>query len=113
MLSRRFHRWADQYVVRDPEKNRPVILNNWEATHCKFDESRLVKLFDGARDVGAELFLLDDGWFGNDRCARNDDRHGLGDWQVDGPNFLAACLISPVRHSGVTSDLAFGLSRKW
>ena len=83
LLSRRFHRWADQYVVRDPAKNRPVILNNWEATHCNFDESRLIKLFEGASNVGAELFLLDDGWFGNDSCARDDDRHGLGDWQVD------------------------------
>ncbi|MCI6549865.1 MAG: alpha-galactosidase [Prevotella sp.] len=82
-LSRNLHRWADRYVVRDPDRDRPVLLNNWEATHCDFDEQRLTKLFDGARQVRAELFLLDDGWFGNDSCARNDDRHGLGDWQVN------------------------------
>ncbi len=80
--SRRFHRWANTYAVRDADKVRPVLLNNWEATHCDFDENRLVSLFDGAREVGAELFLLDDGWFGNGEHSRDDDKHGLGDWQV-------------------------------
>ena len=80
--SRRFHRWANEYGVRDSQKLRPVLLNNWEATHCDFDEERLCGLFDGAREVGAELFLLDDGWFGNGEFSRDDDKHGLGDWQV-------------------------------
>lgn len=80
--SRRFHRWANQYGVRDSQKLRPVLLNNWEATHCDFNEERLCSLFDGAREIGAELFLLDDGWFGNDEFSRDDDKHGLGDWQV-------------------------------
>ena len=56
------------------------MLNNWEATHCDFDEDRLKQLFDGARQVGTELFLLDDGWFGNGSYSRDDDKHGLGDW---------------------------------
>ncbi|MDE5666579.1 MAG: alpha-galactosidase, partial [Duncaniella sp.] len=60
----------------------PVLLNNWEATHCDFDEERLVGLFDGAREIGAELFLLDDGWFGNGEFSRDDDKHGLGDWEI-------------------------------
>ena len=59
--SRRFQRWAMANAIRDAEKDRPVLLNNWEATHCDFDEDRLKQLFDGARQVGAELFLLDDG----------------------------------------------------
>lgn len=80
--SRKFHRWAKRHVIRDPQKDRPVILNNWEATHCDFDDKRLVSLFDGARQIGAELFLLDDGWFGNGDFSRDDDKHGLGDWQV-------------------------------
>ncbi len=80
--SRRFHRWANQYAVRDADRPRPVLLNNWEATHCDFDEDRLVGLFDGAREVGAELFLLDDGWFGNGDFSRDDDKHGLGDWNI-------------------------------
>ena len=80
--SRRFHRWANEYAVRDADKPRPVLLNNWEATHCDFDEQRLVGLFDGAKEIGAELFLLDDGWFGNGEFSRDDDKHGLGDWAI-------------------------------
>lgn len=78
--SRRFHSWARAHAIRDAQKDRPVLLNNWEATHCDFDEARLKQLFDGARQVGAELFLLDDGWFGNGPYSRDDDKHGLGDW---------------------------------
>lgn len=81
-ISRKFHRWARAYGIRDAEKDRPVLLNNWEATHCAFDEERLKGLFDGARQIGAELFLLDDGWFGNGAYSRDDDKHGLGDWEV-------------------------------
>lgn len=78
--SRRYHRWAMKHAIRDAYKDRPVLLNNWEATHCDFNEDRLKELFDGARQVGAELFLLDDGWFGNGSYSRDDDKHGLGDW---------------------------------
>ena len=79
--SRRYHRWAMKYTIRDAHKERPVLLNNWEATHCDFNEERLKELFNGARQVGAELFLLDDGWFGNSPYSRDDDKHGLGDWE--------------------------------
>lgn len=81
-ISRKFHRWSTYHVIRDPQKNRPVLLNNWEATHCDFDEKKLTALFDGAQKVGAELFLVDDGWFGNGEFSRDDDKRGLGDWQV-------------------------------
>lgn len=80
-VSRRYHRWARKFGVRDAQKDRPVLLNNWEATHCNFDEAHLIELFDEARQVGAELFLLDDGWFGNGPYVRDDDKHGLGDWE--------------------------------
>lgn len=81
-ISRKFHRWSTDHVIRDPKKDRPVLLNNWEATHCDFDEKKLTSLFDGAQQVGAELFLLDDGWFGNGEFSRDDDKRGLGDWQI-------------------------------
>ena len=93
-VSRNFHRWARRYGIRDGDKPRPVLLNNWEATGFNFDEQRIVGLFDGAKQLGAETFLLDDGWFGN-RHPRNDDHAGLGDWQVNtnklphGLSFLA------------------------
>lgn len=93
-VSRNFHRWARRYGIRDGDKPRPVLLNNWEATGFNFDEKVIVSLFDGARDLGVETFLLDDGWFGNAH-PRNDDHAGLGDWQVNtnklphGLSFLA------------------------
>jgi alpha-galactosidase len=58
-VSRNFHRWARRYGMRDGYKPRPVLLNNWEATGFNFDEGRIVALFDGARVLGADTFLLD------------------------------------------------------
>jgi alpha-galactosidase len=81
-MSRNLHRWCNRYAIRDGGQPRPVLFNNWEATGFGFDEGRLVSLFDGAKEVGAETFLLDDGWFGN-KHPRNDDHAGLGDWQVN------------------------------
>jgi len=81
--SRNIHTWGVNYTIRDGKKDRPILLNNWEATFCDFDEKKIVSLFDGAKSVGIELFLLDDGWFGNGKYARDDDKHGLGDWDVD------------------------------
>ncbi|WP_017258124.1 alpha-galactosidase [Pedobacter arcticus] len=80
--SRNLQKWARKYAVLDGEESRMTLLNNWEATHVKFDEEKLVELFDGAKQLGVDLFLLDDGWFGN-KYPRNDDKTGLGDWQED------------------------------
>ena len=81
-LSRNLHRWARTCVLRDGNHPRAVLLNNWEATFFKFNEQKLVSLFDGAKAVGCDLFLLDDGWFGV-KHPRNNDDAGLGDWQVN------------------------------
>jgi alpha-galactosidase len=78
--SRNFHRWARNYGVLDGNGNRLSLLNNWEATYFDFDEKKLTDLFDGAQKLGVDLFLLDDGWFGN-KYPRSNDRAGLGDWQ--------------------------------
>src|SRR5688572_8316733 len=80
--SRNLHKWARNYGVLNGNGERMTLLNNWEATHTDFTETRLVELFDEARKLGVDLFLLDDGWFGN-KYPRNDDRNGLGDWQED------------------------------
>jgi alpha-galactosidase len=81
-LSRNFHDYARKYVLRDGNRPRATLLNNWEATFFNFDQKKLVSLFDGAKELGIELFLLDDGWFGS-KYPRNDDTQGLGDWMVD------------------------------
>jgi alpha-galactosidase len=81
-LTRRFHRWVRAHAVRDGDTLRPIVVNNWEATSFSFDTERLLGLVDHAADLGAELFLLDDGWFGKS-YPRDDDTKGLGDWEVD------------------------------
>jgi alpha-galactosidase len=78
--SRNLHQWARNYGVLDGNKPRLTLLNNWEATHVNFDEKELVGLFDDATKLGVDLFLLDDGWFGN-KYPRDNDKAGLGDWQ--------------------------------
>ncbi|MDR6782612.1 alpha-galactosidase [Pedobacter africanus] len=80
--SRNLHRWARNYGVLDGNKPRLTLLNNWEATHMDFNQDILVELFDGANKLGVDLFLLDDGWFGN-KYPRDADKTALGDWQVD------------------------------
>jgi alpha-galactosidase len=80
--SRNLHRWARSYAVLDGNRPRMTLLNNWEATHTSFTETQLVDLFDEGKKLGIDLFLLDDGWFGN-TFPRNDDKAGLGDWQED------------------------------
>lgn len=78
--SRNLHNWARKYRLTDGEGKRLTLLNNWEATYFDFDENKLAGLFKGAKDLGVDMFLLDDGWFAN-KYPRNDDRAGLGDWQ--------------------------------
>ena len=80
--SRNLHKWARNYAVLSGNGPRMTLLNNWEATGMKFNENRLVELFDEAKKLGVDLFLLDDGWFGN-KYPRNDDKTGLGDWRED------------------------------
>ncbi|WP_242674828.1 alpha-galactosidase [Niastella populi] len=78
--SRNLHRWARNYAVLDGKSPRLTLLNNWEATYFNFNETKLIELFDGAKQLGVDLFLLDDGWFGN-TFPRDSDKAGLGDWQ--------------------------------
>lgn len=80
LASRNLHRWARKYALLDGDKPRMVLLNNWEATYFNFNENKLDSLFDDAKKIGVDMFLLDDGWFGN-KYPRDNDRAGLGDWQ--------------------------------
>ncbi|WP_156097299.1 alpha-galactosidase [Bifidobacterium minimum] len=64
---------------RFARRDRPVLVNNWEATYFDFDEGRILDIASRAKDIGAELVVLDDGWFGH----RDDDTTSLGDWDAD------------------------------
>ncbi len=76
------HRWAKKYNLRDGDQLRPIVLNSWEGAYFTFDAARLKSMMDGAAEMGVEIFVLDDGWFGN-KYPRNNPRAGLGDWQVN------------------------------
>ena len=78
--SRNLHAWARKYRVLDGQGERLTLLNNWEATYFDFNEDKITALFKDARDLGVDMFLLDDGWFGN-KHPRDADTAGLGDWQ--------------------------------
>ena len=77
-LSQEFHRLYEKRLAKGFWRDRPcpVLLNNWEATYFDFDENTLLKIASRAKECGVELFVLDDGWFGE----RRNDWTGLGDW---------------------------------
>ncbi|MDR1779391.1 MAG: alpha-galactosidase [Tannerella sp.] len=79
--SRNFQSWARRYQLKDGDKPRLTLLNNWEATYFDFNEDKLITIMDEAVKLGVDMFLLDDGWFGN-KYPRSSDRQGLGDWEV-------------------------------
>lgn len=78
--SRKLQSWARNYKLLDGKGSRLTLLNNWEATYFDFNESKLAELLKDTKKLGVDMFLLDDGWFGN-KYPRNGDNAGLGDWQ--------------------------------
>ena len=80
-MSLRMHAFVRECIVRGEwkKKSRPVLLNSWEASYFDINEHKLLKLAKEGRDVGVELFVMDDGWFGE----RRDDKSSLGDWYVN------------------------------
>ncbi len=77
-LSHLYHKLYRNNLCRGRFKDtrRPILINNWEATYYDFDTEKLVKIAKSASELGIELLVMDDGWFGN----RNDDFSSLGDW---------------------------------
>ena len=80
-MSRSLHSFIKENIVRGyhKDKPRPILINNWEATYMNFNEEKILSIASLARDLGIELFVLDDGWFGK----RNRDNCSLGDWYVN------------------------------
>lgn len=77
-MSQTFHQLYRTRLARGiwRDKERPILINNWEATYFNFNEEKIITLAEKAKDIGIELFVLDDGWFGK----RNQDNCSLGDW---------------------------------
>jgi alpha-galactosidase len=80
-LSKHFHDFVNQHITPRQFSHvaRPVVLNSWEAFYFNFNQSKLIKLAKQAIELGVELFVLDDGWFGH----RDDDTSSLGDYTIN------------------------------
>lgn len=80
--SRNLHDWARNHGVRNPQVTCPTLLNSWEGAYFDFTSETLLRMIDRTAEMGLEMFVLDDGWFGGE-YPRNDSSAGLGDWQVN------------------------------
>ena len=80
-MTRSLHDFYREHLIRSRYKNteRPILINNWEATYFDFTTEKLLDIAQTAKDCGIELFVMDDGWFGR----RNNDESSLGDWYVN------------------------------
>ena len=104
-MSGQLHQFVREHIVRGEWKNRPrpVLLNSWEACYFDLNERKLLSLAKAGKEVGIELFVMDDGWFGQ----RDDDTSSLGDWEANVkklPNGLSG-LCEKIKDMG----LLFGI----
>ena len=104
--SRNLHRWARKYGIRDGSGSRMTLLNNWESTLFDFNEKKLAQLIKDTKDLGVDLFLLDDGWFAN-KYPRNSDNAGLGDWQENKQKLPAG--IASLTKEATANGVKFGI----
>ena len=85
-VSRQYHRWAHRHRMPHGYDLHAVLLNSWEGSYFSFTEQTLLDMMDGVKEMGGEMFVLDDGWFGKGKYARDDVNKataGLGDWCVN------------------------------
>ena len=100
--SRNLHEWARNYSLKDGKGTRLTLLNNWENTGFDFNQEILANLMKEAKHLGVNMFLLDDGWFGN-KYPRKDDHAGLGDWEVTHSKLPGGvpALVKAAKEAGV------------
>ena len=84
---------------------RPILINTWEAAFFDFDDEKLVEIAKAARDMGVEMIVMDDGWFGK----RDDDNSGLGDWVVNEKKIKCGLpkLVSQINDLGMKFGIWF------
>ncbi len=80
-VSRTFHRWARQYKLNQGNVLRNILLNSWEGVYFKVNQKEMDQMMESFSAMGGELFVMDDGWFGN-KYPRNGGNSSLGDWEV-------------------------------
>ncbi|WP_314002676.1 alpha-galactosidase [uncultured Paenibacillus sp.] len=104
-MSRTYHRLYRTRLARGEfrDKERPVLINNWEATYFDFNADKIESIARKGKELGIELFVLDDGWFGK----RDDDNSSLGDWFVHREKLPGGLRDLAERVTGM--DMRFGL----
>lgn len=104
-LSRIYHRAFRNNLCRGKYKKarRPVLLNSWEGVYFDFDGEKLIRMAREAADLGVELFVMDDGWFGS----RDDDNSGLGDWYVNEKKL--GCSLGELSRQIHSFGMSFGI----
>ena len=80
--SRNFHSWGRKYMMLHGDKERKILLNSWEGVYFNINQEGMDQMMGDIASMGGELFVMDDGWFG-DKYPRNVDNSSLGDWVVD------------------------------
>lgn len=106
-MSHTYHELYRKRLARGKwrDRVRPVLINNWEGTYFDFDEEKILDMAKESKELGVELFVLDDGWFGK----RDDDTSSLGDWFVDKiklPNGITG-LAEKIKDLGLEFGLWF------
>ena len=105
LLSHNYHQCIREHICRGKYKNqiRPVLVNSWEACYFDFDGKAIVELAGQAAELGIEMVVLDDGWFGK----RNDDNTSLGDWNVNEEKL--GCSLREISDQVHDKGVQFGL----
>lgn len=103
-MMQNMHTFVDNHIIRKEFRKslRPVLFNNWEGTYFDFTREKVLEMAKEAKNLGGELFVLDDGWFGN----RNDDTSSLGDWY---PNESKCGSLSSLADGVRSLGLKFGI----
>lgn len=102
-VSRNFHRWGRKHRLHAGDKERKILLNSWEGVYFNIDEPVMAGMMEDIASMGGELFVMDDGWFG-DKYPRDVDNSSLGDWVVDKRKLPAGIngLLDTARKNGIS-----------
>lgn len=101
-VSRNFHCWGRKYKLANADRERKILLNSWEGVYLNINEKDMAQMMADIKSMGGELFVMDDGWFG-EKYPRKTDNSALGDWKVDReklPNGIEG-LLDEAKKQGV------------
>ena len=101
------HRWARQYKLHNGMAVRDVLLNSWEGVYLDITEEKMMTLMEGVKQLGGELFVMDDGWFASEKYNRDKDNAALGDWDVDKRKLPGG--VQPLIDKATQLGLKFGI----